>query len=126
MADKLNILMVGKEGKGGMVSHPAQFGYPEKKKIAERWFFNTGRFRVISGETVAVFTEEGFNLNLDDFADPYVEPPKIDTPTGNGIDVLAELEDIMSPYADRDSYAFDGEVLGDKITDLIGRLKGAQ
>lgn len=79
MAEPIKLLLVGKDGQGGMVQHPGQFGIPEKKKIAERWFFNSGRARLIGEETIPVFTEEGFRLNIDDFADAVLDTPEEST-----------------------------------------------
>lgn len=89
MPQLIQILLVSKDGKGGLINHPAQFGYPEKKMVAEKWFYNTGRYTTANGAKSAVFTEEGFNLNLDDFADPKEEEEKVESA------VLAELEGIL-------------------------------
>ncbi len=98
-ADMKPLLLVGQDGKGGVINHPAQFDYPPKKKMGERWFFLTDRFRTLpNGDVAAVYTEQGFKLNIEDFADLKKEdvdvalPPE--TPTVS-VDALKELEEIL-------------------------------
>ena len=97
MAEFVQILLVSKDGKGGVINHPAQFGYPEKKKMGDRWFFKTDRFRTAAdGKVAAVYTEQGFSLNIDDFAD-------------------LKKDDVDLPEAEPDTQAMDElvEILGE-------------
>ena len=94
MADYIQILLVSKDGKGGVINHPAQFGYPEKKKMGDRWFFKTDRFRTAAdGLVAAVYTEQGFSLNLDDFAD--LKKEDVEEPTEADTKAFDELTEIL-------------------------------
>lgn len=98
MADFKQILLVSNEGKGGVINHPAQFEYPEKKKMGEKWFFKTDRFRTLpDGQVAAVYTQEGFKLNIDDFADLKKEDvePQVPDASANTVAALEELDGIF-------------------------------
>lgn len=97
MAEYKQILLVSKEGKGGVINHPAQFDYPEKKKMGEKWYFITDRYRTsATGDKARIYTQEGFSLNIEDFADPKEDNPTEDqAATANTAAAFQELDDIF-------------------------------
>lgn len=99
MAEMKQILLVANDGKGGVINHPAHFDYPPKKKMGDRWFFLTDRFRTLpSGDVAAVYTESGFKLNIEDFADlkkEDVAPELVSEAPTVSVDALKELEEIL-------------------------------
>ncbi len=96
MADYKQILLVSNEGKGGVINHPAQFDYPEKKKMGERWFIKTDRFRTLpDGQVAAVYTQEGFKLNIDDFADLKKEDVEEPDASANTVAAFQDLDEIF-------------------------------
>lgn len=98
MPQMKRMLLVANDGKGGVINHPAQFDYPPKKKMGERWFFLTDRFRTLpDGEVAAVYTEHGFKLDINDFADLKKEDvivPEAESVNTN-TEALKELEEIL-------------------------------
>ena len=95
MAGYKHILLVAKDGRGGVINHPEGIEYPEKKKMGPRWFRVTDRWRTIDGgEKARVYTEEGFSLNLDDFADPIEDNPQDDSSSVT-VEALTELDEIF-------------------------------
>jgi hypothetical protein len=95
MAGVKYVLLVAKDGKGGVITHPETIEYPEKKKMGPRWFRITDRWRTVDGGHKArVYTEEGFSLNIDDFADP-VEDNPVDDSTEQTVAAFTDLDEIF-------------------------------